>query len=133
MTSSLGLDFERSIQWTKFANSEARPLASPRALKSQEQGLEQMCNERDRPLEGVALWPNQTKGAISEPGLGGLPTEGTPQDSGQRDTLGPTCADGTGPGSALGIQEGMHRGPETRTMSRSRLSPEAHRCGGRHV
>jgi hypothetical protein len=40
-------------------------------------------SERDRPLEGVALWPNQTKGAISEPGLGGLPTEGTPQDSGQ--------------------------------------------------
>ena len=82
---------------------------------------------------GGPFWPNQTKGAISEPGLGGLPTEGTPQDSGQRDTFGPTCADGTGPGSALGIQEGMHRGPETRTMSRSRLSPEAHRCGGRHV
>ena len=26
-------------------------------------------SERDRPLEGVAPWPNQTKGAISEPGL----------------------------------------------------------------
>jgi hypothetical protein len=56
------------------------------------QGLQSRgVSERDRPLEGVATWPNQTKGAISEPGLGGftstprrrvrtrgLPREGTP-------------------------------------------------------